>query len=189
MVSVNVAQLLQSAPGTVREIDFSEALPDPSPEVHLLGPVAGHARLTLTSRGVLVQASHHELVALECARCLDEVRTELRGSFEEEFLPTQDVRSGLPVAVDPEDVRAELPRIDAHHEIVLDETLRQTILTDVPLRVLCDTACPGLCAECGQRLGAQHRPHPTPKAPPDPDPTSPFAGLARLLADDTPESR
>jgi uncharacterized protein len=187
MVSFNVAQLLRSAPGAVRDVEFSERLPDPSPDVHLAGPVSGRGRLTLTSRGVLVRIDHRAVAVLECARCLDEVPTEVRGVLEEEFLPSTDVRTGLPLAPDPEDVRALLPRIDEHHEIDLDEPLRQALLTEIPLRVLCDTACPGLCPECGRRLDDQHAPHPP--AEPSPEPTDgahPFARLAELLADDPP---
>jgi uncharacterized metal-binding protein YceD (DUF177 family) len=187
MVSINVARLLQSAPGSVRDVDFSELLPDPSPDIHLLGPVSGRARLTLTSRGVLVLANLHAVVALECARCLDDVPTEISGVVEEEFVPSTDVRSGLPTAPDPDLVHAQTPRIDEHHEINLDEPLRQTLLTDTPLRVLCDTACPGLCPECGLRLDTEHEAHAEAEATPDVSGSaSPFAALAELLAEDSP---
>ncbi len=188
MVVINVAQLLKADAGTVRQVDFRERLPDPSPDVHLLGPVRGHARLTLTSRGVLVQGRERASVALACARCLDEVRAQIDGTFEEEFLPSTDVRSGIPVGAEPEDVLAETPLINSHHEVVLDETLRQTILTNVPLRVLCDTACPGLCPECGLRLDDQHRPHPEAEiesADAQTSTPSPFARLSELLDADS----
>jgi uncharacterized metal-binding protein YceD (DUF177 family) len=186
MVSINVARLLQSAAGSIRDFDFSEQLPDPGPDLHLLGPVTGHARLTLTSRGVLVQAEHHAVVALECARCLDQVPTELNGVLEEEFVPSTDVRSGLPIAPDA-DLDPAAPRIDEHHEINLDEPLRQALLIDIPLRVLCDTACPGLCPECGQRLDNEHAPHAEGEAIAGPAAQAgPFARLAELLAEDSP---
>jgi uncharacterized protein len=188
MVVINVAQLLKADAGTVRQVDFRERLPDPSPDVHLLGPVRGYARLTLTSRGVLVQGRERASVALECARCLDEVRAQIDATFEEEFLPSTDVRSGMPVDADTEDLLAETPRINSHHEVDLDETLRQTILTNVPLRVLCDTACPGLCPECGLRLDDQHRPHPEAEiesADAQTSTPSPFARLSELLDADS----
>ena len=52
-----------------------------------------------------------------------------------------DVRTGLPLHV-PE--MPDLLLVDEHHEINLDEVLRQNILTNLPLRALCDAACPGL---------------------------------------------
>ena len=99
MVSVNVSQLLLLGLGTVREFDFSEPLPDLEGELHLRGPVTGHARLTRTSEGILVHSEHAASVSLECARCLEEADAEIEGVFDEEFLPSTDIRTGLPLEV------------------------------------------------------------------------------------------
>src|SRR5438309_11894956 len=99
MVSVNVSQLLLFGPGMVREFDFSEPIPDLAGELHLHGPVSGHARLTRTSDGILVHSAHHAQVVLECARCLDDARVEIQGEFDEESLPGTDSRTGLSLRV------------------------------------------------------------------------------------------
>jgi uncharacterized protein len=185
MVSVNVSQLLLSGPGAVREFDFAESFPDPDHELHLRGPVRGHARLTRTAEGILVHTEHVASVSLECARCLDESRCEVSGEFDEEFLPTTDVKTGLPLAVPGDDEGCSL--IDEHHEINLDEVLRQNILTSLPLQPLCGSDCPGLCSICGERLVGDHPRHLDPDAnsqEPGLDPANPFAGLAVLLQDD-----
>lgn len=186
MVSVNVAQLLLSAPGAVREFDFVDVVPAVSSEVHLDGPLAGHARLTRTNDGILVQTEYAAGVALECSRCLDEVHVAVKGAFDEEFLQSVDLRTGYPIEVPEDD---ELSRIDEHHEIELDEVLRQDILASLPIKPLCDATCPGLCATCGERLSRQHRVHAEPVEDDVPlERTSPFAGLANMLNDsDRPE--
>jgi uncharacterized metal-binding protein YceD (DUF177 family) len=186
MVSVNVSQLLLSGPGTVREFDFAEPLPDRTGDLHLRGPVKGHARLTRTSDGVLVHTNYAAPVTLECARCLEDAQVTVRGSLDEEFLPSTDIRTGVPVDAPAEEEDQQL--IDEHHEVDLDEVLRQNILTNLPLRPLCEAACPGLCPRCGQRLDSTHtEQHPDeeevePEAPVDP--ANPFARLAVLLKDD-----
>jgi len=176
VVSVNVAQLLQEAPGAVREFDFSDRVAAVADELQLRGRIRGHARLMRTNEGILVHSDHVAPVVLECARCLDDVKLEVRGRFDEEFLPSIDLRTGVPVDVPGED---EQLRIDEHHEIDLDELLRQNILTNLPLQPLCEAACPGLCESCGQRLDSTHRGHGEDEAPIDP--ASPFAQLATLL--------
>jgi uncharacterized metal-binding protein YceD (DUF177 family) len=187
MVSVNVAQLLQSDAGTVREFDFSEPIPDASDDLHLRGPVAGHATLIRTSRGILVRSEYRTPVALDCSRCLNDVQVEVEGSFEEEFLPSTDIRTGLPTQ-EEELADPDQPRIDDHHEIDLDDMLRQEILTSLPLQPLCDAMCPGLCPTCGQLLNARHAPHPEEEPFPLADAQQPFSGLAELLrqADSAP---
>src|SRR4051794_22203429 len=122
MVSVNVAQLMMSPPGTVREFTYSETLPRVSDELHLHGPVRGRARLLRTSDGILVHTSYAAQVLVECARCLDDTTAQVKGSLDEEFLPTADVYTGAPVHFPDED---DQPRIDDHHEIDLNEILRQ----------------------------------------------------------------
>jgi len=185
MVSVNVSQLLLLSPGATREFDFSEAFRDPHDELHLRGPISGHARLTRTPDGILVHSRHAASVTIECSRCLEDVDAEIASELDEEFYPSTDIRTGIPLDVENEEDRSF---IDEHHEIDLDEILRQDILTNLPLRPLCSDACPGLCTICGQRLDNTHSPHP--QRPDDEeteapvDPSSPFARLAVLLRDD-----
>src|SRR5436309_7142099 len=97
MVSFNVSQLLLMGPGTVREFDFREPFPDPANELHLRGPISGHARLTRTSEGILAHSDYHACVVLECARCLEEAVAQVDGELDEEFLPTTDIRTGTPL--------------------------------------------------------------------------------------------
>jgi uncharacterized protein len=182
MVSVNVAQLLLEAPGSVRQFDFAEPLPDPTDDLHLRGPVRGHARLIRTSRGVLVHSDHTAQATLECARCLEDAQATIEGSVDEEFLATTDIRTGLPVALD-EQLEPDTPVIDDHHVIDLDEVLRQNILTSLPLAPLCEALCPGLCPTCGERLGPSHTPHPDEPAQPAPT-SNPFAALAGLIKEE-----
>lgn len=179
MVSVNVAQLLLAMPGSVRQFDFSEPLPDPRAELPLHGPITGHARLTRTSRGILVHSDHHARATLECARCLEDAEANIEGSLDEEFLATTDIRTGLPVPLD-EPLEPDQPIIDEHHEINLDEVLRQNVLTSLPLQPLCEPVCPGLCPGCGQRLDASHADHQGTAA----NAPNPFAVLAGLIREE-----
>src|ERR1700730_2545564 len=142
MVCVNASQLLLFGPGAIREFDLAEAIGAVAGAWHLDGPVTGPARLTRTSDGILVHSEHTASVVLECARCLEDAPTEIQGEFDEEFLPSVDLRTGLPAEVP---AIPDLLLIDEHHEINLDEVLRQNLLTNLPLRPLCDAACPGLC--------------------------------------------
>ena len=105
-----------------------------------------------------MHSEHVAVVSLECARCLDEADGRDRRRARRRvparaptFAPA--CRSTCPV-------QDEQPLIDDHHEIDLDEVLRQNILTNLPLRPLCEAACPGLCSFCGQRLDG-----PAPRAP------------------------
>jgi uncharacterized protein len=184
MVSFNVSQLLLEGPGATRDFDFREPFPDPANELHLKGPIAGHARLTRTSEGILAHGDFRARVILECARCLEDAVAQVNGELDEEFVPTTDIRTGLPISVPP-GAEDDQPLINEHHEIDLNEILRQNILTCLPLQPLCESACPGLCPECGERLGPAHMAHATAEPTDQPvDPSNPFARLAVLLHND-----
>jgi uncharacterized protein len=173
MIAINVAQLLKSPPGTTRTIEFSEPTVDVAPDVELLRPIDGQARLLRTSRGILVSSSYHTTVRMECGRCLGVASVDVEGSSTDEFTPTVDVVTGHPSSELPES--AELG-IDEHHLLDLTEVLRQDLLTRLPLQALCRPDCPGLCPECGRELGRHGCSCERPR-----EGASPFARLADLL--------
>lgn len=148
MIEFNVAQLLKSPVGTTREYDVDEELPAID-EYETTEPIRGHVKLTRTGRGILVDARLHTAVRAECSRCLEELTIPLGIRINEEFLPTVDLATGLPI---------ELPKgseaftIDEHHVLDLGEAIRQYGLLEVPLQPLCRAACAGLCPTCGQNL-------------------------------------
>jgi len=60
----------------------------------------------------------------------------------------------------------------------LDELIRQQIVMNLPIQVLCDANCRGLCSHCGSNLNQGACDCETEAV------DSPFAGLATLLRED-----
>ena len=96
---------------------------------------------------------------------------------DEEFLPSVDPDTGAPVPSRP-GRRARALRIDEHHEIELDGVFHDELALTEPMHPLCRPDCPGLCAECGERLDAGDHAHGGDEIDPR------LAGLAALLRDD-----
>jgi uncharacterized protein len=153
----NVAQLLREPVGTPRHVTVSAALPSLAPEV---GQIArtdgasetvldGSVRMMHTNTGILVQGSLRAQTMLACARCLEPVAMTLPVELEEVFSPTIDILTGREIVPEEED-RALW--IDEHHILDLTEVLRQDVLVAMPLHVLCNEDCRGLCPTCGQNL-------------------------------------
>jgi uncharacterized protein len=155
----NVAQLLKEPVGATRngEIDaqlkdlVSESelkqvgAADDLPEISLAGPV----RLMHTVNGVLVQGDLEAEVVLQCARCLEPVTISLEVPVEETFEPTLDIATGQMVKPEEED---KALWINEHHILDMSEVLRQDVLLEMPVHVLCRPDCRGLCSTCGQNL-------------------------------------
>jgi uncharacterized protein len=151
MPAENVAALLKSPIGSARTIQIDEPQPELGPEISVGGPLRGSARLMRTQDGVLAQCDATAAVEVECGRCLEPIATDVHIQFVEEFLPAINVVTGLP-AEPPED---EALQIDEHHILDLGETIRQFILTNLPLKPICQAACRGLCPECGTNLNTE----------------------------------
>jgi uncharacterized protein len=113
--------------------------------------------LTRTNRGLLVHGRLTTAIAQTCSRCLRDIEWPVEIELDEEALPTIDLASGLPVdATDEPDVL----RLTGHHELDLEEEVRDGVLLAEPIAPLCREDCPGLCVVCGQELASGPHDHP-----------------------------
>jgi uncharacterized protein len=145
----NVAQLLKEPIGATRDYDVLATVLHGEVDLTQAAPLAGQISLLRTTLGVLVEGVLAGSVTVECTRCLRPVTIPVTVELEEEFKPTIDVLRGAYVSVDEEDPAL---LINEHHVLDISEVLRQAVLLEVPLQVLCRPDCAGLCQTCGQDL-------------------------------------
>ncbi len=146
-MEMNVSQLLKEPIGSSRKYKIDEALD--IAEDKRDNAFSGEISLLRTQRGILARAGLHTELELTCGRCLSALRYPLDINFEEEYIQTIDVNSGLPL-----ETSGELGSftIDEHHIIDLREAVRQYALLLIPMKPLCREGCEGLCPECGRNL-------------------------------------
>jgi uncharacterized protein len=145
----NVAALLTEPPGSTRDYLVAGVVIDLGDDLRLADPIEGRVRLSRTNRGLVVQADLETSLDTQCSRCLREIEVPLQLHIEEEALPSLDLQSGLPVDTSGE---PEALRLTDHHELDLEQTVREAILLAEPIAPLCEPDCPGLCAVCGERM-------------------------------------
>lgn len=153
----NVAGLLADAVGSTRDAEIADAriaLPD---DLTLAAPIAGTIRLARENRGILATARLTTALAGECARCLRPLSTPVEIVVDEEFLPSIDLVSGRPLATDAE---PEALRLNDHHELDLEPSIRDAISLAEPIAPLDRPDCPGLCVVCGMPLDEGVHDHP-----------------------------
>jgi uncharacterized protein len=146
-MEINVSQLLKEPIGSSRKYKIDETI-DIAGDGHE-SPVSGDVSLLRTQRGVLVRGKMQTRLELTCSRCLVKFDSPLKISFEEEYIQTIDVSSGLPL---PPSGEPGSFIIDEHHVIDLSEAIRQYTLLAVPMKPLCRRDCAGLCPTCGRNL-------------------------------------
>jgi uncharacterized protein len=177
VTSFNVAGLLREAPGATREHRLRDHYLSLAPDVELAGPLNGRLRFQRTNRGILVNGDLEAPVRRTCARCLEAFVEPARVRVSEEYVPAFDPETGASVERDASDDAVRL--IDEHNEIDLTPVLHEEFALTEPMHPLCRPDCPGLCAECGERLDERHVAHPAEEIDPR------LAGLARFLDRDS----
>lgn len=145
----NVAQLMKAPVGTSLVYDFQEDNVQFDDDLKVIGPLNGYVRMRRTNQGLLVDGWVELTLELTCNRCLKEFELPMHVNFEEQFYPTVDVVSGLPLASFDED---EIFPIDARHQVDLTEAIRQNLLLALPMVAICQEDCKGLCPQCGHDL-------------------------------------
>jgi uncharacterized protein len=158
-----LAGLLAEPPGSHRDYAIEGvtiALPD---GMRMMSPLEGRVRISRTNRGVLVDAEVSTTIAGTCVRCLRDIEVPMRVGIDDEVLPTIDIATGhaVDMSEDP-----DATRLTDHHELDFGTLAAEAISLNEPIAALCEEACPGLCVECGERLGPDHEEHETDEVDP-----------------------
>jgi uncharacterized protein len=143
----NVAQLLKEVSGATRKYQLDITYPDIEPALLLTDTIKGDLRFLRTALGILVQGAMSTAVELNCTRCLKDFEKRLEIEIEEEFRPTIDINTGIPL---PDDKEVDVANwITDQHILDLSEVARQDLLLGLPAYPICSPACRGLCPTCG----------------------------------------
>lgn len=111
-------------------------------------PFRGRAEIWNAGDRLLVQAQVEGEALVQCSRCLTPFKAPLSVSFEEEFV------EGLVEEEAPREDEEDLSVATRYEGDVIDltDSLRDSILLELPMKPLCRPDCAGLCPTCGANL-------------------------------------
>ena len=116
-------------------------------DLYFIDPVTVRLKLFKQSDKVYVKAELSVAIELQCARCLSLVHRILEGALEIQYRPM------------PKMARYPLDDIGIGYYlgeyIDLSDDFRESLLLELPARVLCSEDCKGLCPQCGQDLNEE----------------------------------
>jgi uncharacterized protein len=139
-------------PGTMRRVERTV----PAPEdlgTAVIGIPAGDdlyldLRLEAVMEGILVSGTVRGRAVGECVRCLGEVVEDVDAEIQELYVYPERARVAVEDGDDEEDVRELVGDL-----VDIEPALRDAVVPALPFRPVCSPDCPGLCSECGARLG------------------------------------
>jgi uncharacterized protein len=137
VLKIQVGFLLSEGVGQSRDTEFDVPWMRVSNDL-MLDYLRGVLHLSRTSRGILVQGTLKTSLQGECVRCLSDMSVKLDIPIEELFVYPPEAYAEFTVADDG----------------ILDlaPLLREEIILDTPIGILCKPDCAGLCPVCGNNL-------------------------------------
>jgi len=140
-------------PGTMRTVSRSiEMVEAMGTEVIAIAPGATvdlEVRMESVVEGVLATAQVRATATGLCVRCLDEVSVGVDVNVQELFAYSDRAAHHLSVG----DTEDEEERHELDEDLMdLEPVVRDAVVTTLPYQPLCRRDCPGLCAQCGERL-------------------------------------
>ena len=104
-------------------------------------PVRLEGQVYKVDDDVLVDVTYEVELNLSCDRCLKDVTMKIEGRITRDILEEQ-----------RQDPDHEAMQILIDHELDLQYVLKEDLLLNMPMQVLCDPECQGLCLVCGADL-------------------------------------
>ena len=101
----------------------------------------------LIEQDIRLQGHLRTTVELWCARCLEPVRQLVDKDFDLYYRPVKTIAREEEVEIDGAELEVGFYQGNG---LLLEDSLREQILLDLPMKSLCQPDCRGICPQCGQ---------------------------------------
>lgn len=158
---MDISELLQESGNrkSLSETWASDDL-DLEDDLYSLGDSLEVSLLLYNASGIIeLEGSYSGILQYHCNRCLTEIRDQLNDTLDAQFYrPDRDLSS---VEEDIERDDIYLRNYSADETIDVGALIREDIVLNRPMQVLCQPDCKGLCPVCGQNLNESDCGHDT----------------------------
>lgn len=140
-IIIDITPLLQNVGNTLK-IDETEEVSYPEDCLVMTRPVHIKGEITNSGEVIILEGKVETTVKLNCSRCLREFDHPMSFEIEEEYSlhPAKPEGKGKYGLKKDDFVFA----VGSDNTINVSEALRQDILTEIPIKPLCDNNCPGV---------------------------------------------
>lgn len=145
-MKINVSGIL-NIPGASQDFAFTVNKVKETAGLTLGKPVQISGSVVNTGELLQLKAHVKAEASGSCDRCLDQVNIPVEFEIEEFYRHRGEYTKDA-VEEDRDHIVFTGDYLD------LEETLRENLLLNIPMRVLCSPSCPGMCPKCGQNLKA-----------------------------------
>jgi len=115
----------------------------------LLTPVNLDGKISKSGEDVFINGQINTIIEVSCHRCLKHFSQKVDTSFELFCQPVPVNEQNDYYEITPEELGISYYQ---DNTIDLSNTIRDTIILEIPIKLLCSDDCNGLCTECGNNL-------------------------------------
>jgi len=148
---------LTNIPPGGKKVDFKfepEWWPPDSGEDRILGferPVSGWISIQSAGKKIAVKGFLSTRLVLQCDRCLDPYGVDFNTDFSF-YLSTAHIAGISEIELSEEDL--DLDFIQGNY-LDVDQTVREQVIVNLPMKSLCAEGCKGICPICGRNLNKE----------------------------------
>lgn len=146
---IDVSEIRKS-PGESFHFDFSEkmdSLEVGNDEISFKDPVSISLDVKNVGNVLNFKGSIKGETVLTCSRCLETYPFHLETDFDERFIHESDIAAAQEDGIDTEDMQ-----VIEGNKIELGDIVSESILLNIPMKLICSENCRGLCSVCGINL-------------------------------------
>jgi uncharacterized protein len=146
MMNLNISEVV-SRPGAEMGFEFNLEQIGDTGEIILNGPIKVKGKLLNTGSVLELSADVKAQILSSCNRCLEALEIPLDFTFTERYARQGEAAQEL-------FEEGEMSAVMTYQEEIIDlvEAVKDNLILNVPMRILCREDCPGLCAQCGHSL-------------------------------------
>lgn len=142
-MKLNVSRLQKEA-GAIEKFHFSISHLQNFDEVVFKKPIAVEGSISNTGETLQMRAKVDTEISAQCDRCLENVDIPLSFEFIENYRQNS--------AGDEEGIENNEVIVFEDDLIDLVEAIRENVILNLPMQILCNPDCQGICPQCGQNL-------------------------------------
>jgi uncharacterized protein len=131
--------------GKKAEIEISQEVKCDSNELRTYGvtessPVILDGRIFFVDSELYLELNYRSEFIFECSRCLEGVKRDIQGRIFKEILHEDEIEEEIDAVG------------HSNYLINLYDVVMEDLILSIPIQVLCDSECKGLCPNCGINL-------------------------------------
>lgn len=140
MEKINVKNLVLGEMGKTEKVVIDAHKPSFDTGEIVVNSLAGKIKVIRLEDTVFFQGDFRANVILNCDRCLEK--------FEKEV----DFESSREFEINRQAASEENLFVDKYFNIDITEPVREDLILAIPMQMICEESCKGICQKCGQNL-------------------------------------